>query len=133
MLEWQLEPGSVQGGSVQCDNRLTFAKQNDQGDRNRTADIYNNITCYKFGQLGNYSGSCPFKEDGQEKLKDKESSLDNTIQGINRATTGISSMQVDHEADESNGETVTTPIPKTKTTTTPIQIQARDFTKSLTT
>ena len=65
MLEWQTEPGSMQGGSVQYDNHLAFAKHNDQGDGERTAKIYKNITCYKCGQLGHYSVSCPLKEDEQ--------------------------------------------------------------------
>ena len=48
---------------------------------------------------------CPFKEDEQEKLKDKGSNPDNIVQGINHATTGISSMHINHEADGSKGET----------------------------
>ena len=80
-------------------------KHNYQGDDKITAKIYNIITCYKCCQLSHYSGSCPFKEDEQEKLKDKGSILDNIVQGINRTTTCTSSMHVDHESDKSNRET----------------------------
>ena len=80
-------------------------QHNEQGDRESTAKIYKNITCYKCGQLSHYSGSCHFKEDEQEHFKDKGSSPENIVQGINRATTGISSMHVDHKAYKSNGET----------------------------
>ena len=48
-------------------------------------------------------GLCPFKEEEQEKLQDKGRSPDNIVQGMNRATKGISIMHVDHEADKSNG------------------------------
>ena len=104
MLEWKPEPGSMQGGAIQHENHLAFTQHNEQGDSERTARIYKNIACYKCSQIGHYRGSCPYKEDEQEKLKDKGSSLDNIVQGVNCATTGISSMHVDHEADESNGE-----------------------------
>ena len=80
-------------------------QHNYQGDDKITVKIYKNITCYKCCQLGHYSGSCPFKEDEQEKLKDKGISPDNIMQGINRTTTSTSSIHVDHEADKSNGET----------------------------
>ena len=40
-----------------------------------------------------------------KKLKDKGSSPDNIVQVINRATTGISSMHIDHKVDRSNRET----------------------------
>ena len=105
MLEWKPEPGSKQGGSVQHYNHLVFVQHNEQGNGKRTARIYNNITCYKCDQLGHYSGSYPFKEEEQKKLKEKESSPEKVVQGINCATVVISSMNVDHEADESNGET----------------------------
>ena len=49
MLEWQPEPGSMQGGSVQRNNYLAFVQHNDQGDRERTSKIYKNITCFKCG------------------------------------------------------------------------------------
>ena len=98
ILEWHTEPGSMQGGSV-------FEQHNNQENGKRAAKIYKNITCYKYGQLRNYSGSCPFKEDKQEKLKDTGSNLYNIVQGINRATTGISSMHVNHKAEEINRET----------------------------
>ena len=49
ILKWQPEPGSMQGG---YDNHLAFAQHNDQGNGERTAKIYKNITCYKCGQLG---------------------------------------------------------------------------------
>ena len=65
MLEWQPEPGSMQGGTIQCGYHLTFAQQNEQVDNKRTLKLYKNITCFKCGQLGHCSGSCPFKEDGQ--------------------------------------------------------------------
>ena len=105
MLEWQPEPGSMQGGSVQHDNHLAFAQHNEQGEGGRTAMIYKNITCYKCIQLGRYSGSCPFKEDEQEILKLKGSTLYNILQRVNCVTTGISRMHIDHEADKINGET----------------------------
>ena len=95
----------MQGGSAQCENHLALTEHNDQGNINRTAKIYKNISCYKCGQIGHYIGSCPFKEDIQEKMKDKGISTDNIVQGINSATTGISSMHINQEADESNGET----------------------------
>ena len=38
-------------------------------------------------------------------MKEKRSSPDNIVQGINRVTTGISSMHVDHEAENINRET----------------------------
>ena len=69
MLEWQTEPGSMQQGSVQRDNNLEFVQHNKQGEGERTEKIYNKITCYECSQLGHYSGSCPLKEDKQEKLK----------------------------------------------------------------
>ena len=47
----------------------------------------------------------PIKEDKQEKLKEKGSIMENIVQGVNRVTTGISSIHVDHKADESNGKT----------------------------
>ena len=65
ILEWQPEPGSMQGGSVHRNNRLAFGQHTDQGDVKRTERIYNNITCYKCVQLGHYRGSCPFKEEEQ--------------------------------------------------------------------
>ena len=105
MLEWQLEPGTIQGGSVQRKNNLAFMKYNDQGNGKRTSKIYKNITYYKCGQLGHYSGSCPFKDDEKGKLKEKGISPHNIVQGIKSATTGISSMHANHEEDESNGET----------------------------
>ena len=105
MLECQPEPGSIQGGKIQRDNHLEFAQHGKQGDNERTAKIYKNITCFKYGQFSHYSGSCPFKEDEQEKLKDKGSIPYNIVQGINCVTTIISSMHVDHKVDESNGET----------------------------
>ena len=95
----------MQVGSVQSNNHLPFAKHNNQGDGERTAKIYKNSTCYKYGQLGHYIGSCPFKEDKQEKLKEKGSSPDNKVQGINHVTTCISSIHLNHEVDESNGDT----------------------------
>ena len=39
MLEWQLEPGTIQGGSVQRKNNLAFMKYNDQGNGKRTEKI----------------------------------------------------------------------------------------------
>ena len=69
MLEWKTEPGSMQGRSVQRENHLLFEQKNEQDNGEITANIYKIITCYKCGQLGHYSGSCPFKEDEQEKLK----------------------------------------------------------------
>ena len=45
ILEWQPEPGSMQGGSVQHDNHLEFVQHNGQGEDERTANIYKNITC----------------------------------------------------------------------------------------
>ena len=80
-------------------------QHNEQGEGERTAKIYKNITCYKCGQIGHYIGSFPFKEDEQEILKEKVSSPDNTVQGVNRVTTGISIMYANHEADVINGET----------------------------
>ena len=62
------------------------------------------ITRYKCGQLNHCSRSCPFKEDEQENLKGKRIILDNILQGINYATTGILSMNVNHESDENNRE-----------------------------
>ena len=102
ILKWQPEPGSMQGG---YDNHLAFAQNNDQGNGERTAKIYKNITCYKCGQLGHCIRSCPFKEDEQEKLKDKGSRPENIVQGINHSTTVISSMYIDHKVDKSNGDT----------------------------
>ena len=94
----------MQGGTIQRDNCLVLAQHGEQGNNKRRAKIYKNITSFKYGQLGHYSGSCPFKEYKQEKLKDKGSIPDNIVQVINRTKTGISSMHVDHEADESNGK-----------------------------
>ena len=37
-------------------------------------------------------------------MKDKGSSPENIVQGINRAMTGVSSVNVDYEVDDSNGE-----------------------------
>ena len=105
MLEWQPEPGSMKGGSVQRNNHLAFMQHNEQGEGERTAKIYKKITCYKCGKIVHYSGSFPFKEDKQEILKENVSSPDNIVQGVNRVTTGISSIHVDHKADESNGKT----------------------------
>ena len=96
MLDWQPKHGSMQGGSVQRDNHLAFTQQNYQGDGKITANIYKNITCYKCCQLGHYSRSCTFKKYEQENIKDKGSILDNIMQGINRTTTSISSMHVNH-------------------------------------
>ena len=79
MLEWQPEPGSTQGGPVQRVNKLEFAQHKDQRDGDRTANIYKNITCYKCVQIGHYSGSCPFKEHEQEKLKEKGIRPDNIV------------------------------------------------------
>ena len=79
ILEWQPEPGSMQGGAKQYNNHLAFVQHNYQSDSKMTANIYKNITCYKCGQLGHYSGSYPFKEDEQEKLKDKGSIPDNIL------------------------------------------------------
>ena len=104
----------MQVGSVQRDNHLVFAQHNKQGEGEITAKTYKSITCYKCGQLGHYSGSCPCKKDGQEKLKEKGSSPDNIMQGFNHVTTGISSVHVNHEADKINGS------PTTKTKMTPI-------------
>ena len=89
ILERQPEKGSMQGGSVQCNNHLELVKHNDQGDGKKTEKIYKDITCCKCGQLHHYSGSCPFKEEEQEKFKEKGSSPDNIVKGINRATTGF--------------------------------------------
>ena len=79
----------MKGVAIQHENHLAFAQHNEQGDSKRTAKIYKNITCYKCGQIGHYSGSCPFKEDKKEKLKDKGISPDNIVQVINHATAGI--------------------------------------------
>ena len=38
-------------------------------------------------------------------MKEKGSSPYNIVHGVNHVTTGISSMHVDQEVDESNGET----------------------------
>ena len=65
MMEWQPEPGSMHGVSVQRENHLAFTQHNDLGYGKRTVNIYRNITCYKCVQIGHYSGSCPFKEDEQ--------------------------------------------------------------------
>ena len=89
MLEWQPEPGSMQRGLVQRDNHLAFAQHNKQGKCKRTANIYKNTTCYKCGQLVQYRGSCPFKENEQNILKEKGRIPDNIIQGFNRVTTCI--------------------------------------------
>ena len=105
MLEWQTEPSSIQGGTIKRNNNLVFVQHNKQGDSERTAKIYKNIKCYKCGQLDLYSRACPFKEDKQENLKDKGSSPDKIVQGINHATAGISSMHVDHKSCKSNRET----------------------------
>ena len=35
MLEWHPEPGSMQGGKVQCDNHLAFAQHNKKGKGER--------------------------------------------------------------------------------------------------
>ena len=79
ILEWQPEPGSIQGGSVQHDNHLAFGQHNKKGKGEGTAKIYKNITCYKCSQLIHYSGSCPFKEDEQEILKENGSIPDNIV------------------------------------------------------
>ena len=88
---------------MQCGNHLAFAQHNKQGKGERTE--YKNITCYKCGQLGHCRGSCIFKEYEQEKLKENGINLDSIVQGFNRVTAVISSIHVDHEADESNVET----------------------------
>ena len=89
MLEWQSAPSTMQGGAIQRDNHLTFAQHKELGDNKRTEKIYKNIACCKCGQPGHYSMSRPFKEDEQEKLKDKGSIPDNIVQGINHSTAGI--------------------------------------------
>ena len=70
MLEWQPEPSSMQVDKIQRNNHLEFAQHNEQGNNERIAKIYKNITCFKCSQLRHYSGSCPFKKDEQETLKD---------------------------------------------------------------
>ena len=105
ILEWHPVPGIMQGGSLQRNNHLSFAQHNEQCEGKITTKIYKNITCYKYGQLGHYSSSCPLKEDEQGKFKEKGSNLDNIMQGVKRVMTGISIMHVDHEADKSNKET----------------------------
>ena len=40
MLEWKPEPGSIQGGSVQCDNHLAFAEHNDQVNGKPTQPLH---------------------------------------------------------------------------------------------
>ena len=62
MMEWQPKPVSMQEVSVQHNNHLVFGQHNEQGEGKITAKIYKNITCYKCGQLGQYSGSYPFNE-----------------------------------------------------------------------
>ena len=89
ILEWQPEPSSMQVDKIQRNNHLEFSQHNEQGNNERIAKIYKNITCFKCSQLSHYSGSCPFKKDEQYILKDKGSSLDNIVQVINIATTGI--------------------------------------------
>ena len=79
MLEWHPKPGSMQIWSVQRDNHLAFAQHNEHVKGKITAKIYKNITCYKCSQLIHYSGSCPFKEDEQEILKENGSIPDNIV------------------------------------------------------
>ena len=105
ILEWNSKPGSIQGGSIKRYNNMVFAQNNNQGYCKRTGKIYKNITCYNSIQLSHYNGSYPFKEEEQEKLKHIGIIQDNIVQGINFATTGISSMHVEHKVDESNRET----------------------------
>ena len=95
----------MQGRTVQCDNHLAFVQHKYQGEYKKVTKTYKNITYYKCDQLGHFIGSCPFKEDEQEKLKEKGSNLDNIIQGVNCGMEGMSSMHVEHVVDESNRET----------------------------
>ena len=44
MLEWQQNPGSMQGGKVQRDNHLVFVQHNEQDEGKITEKIYKDIT-----------------------------------------------------------------------------------------
>ena len=49
--------------------------------------------------MGHYSRPCPFKEDEQEKVKEKGSNPYNTVQGVDRTFTGMYSMHAGNDAD----------------------------------
>ena len=83
-----------QNSVMQQPSRVCAMQQT--GRRQKNGKKYKNITCYKCVQLGHYSGLCPFKEDKQEKNKEKGSDTQKIVQGVNRVATGISSMHVDH-------------------------------------
>ena len=61
MLEWQTEPGSMQGGTIKRDNHMVFAQQNEQGDIERTAKIYKKSHVTSTASSATTAGHAPSK------------------------------------------------------------------------